>query len=279
MKKTLKSCAKINLGLKIRGKREDGFHEIETIMHEIDLHDTIEVEPAEKTSLKVEGCNLEAGEDNLLLKAYRMLQREFPGKIQEYKITLTKRIPLGSGMGGGSSNAISLLSYIAECDLANDIRVQKQDEWAAALGSDTNFFLKGGTALCRGRGEKVEQCADNTFYFNLIIPPFSCFTPKVFSHYVARPWPRNWTGFESSARIAEPVNDLKSPCFMAYPELKELYESLKSSECSLYLSGSGSTLFTFHTSCVERDSYSDLLRESVTQKGASLIRAESYFRS
>ena len=147
---------KINLGLDILRRREDGFHDLETVMVPVlELYDVVEVE-------RVEGCSAfeQRGlvvdcdaEQNLCMKALRLMQRLYG--IGEAKITLDKRVPFGAGLGGGSSDATAVILALNE--LYNlGLSEERLVEIAAMIGSDTAFFVRNTPQLCTGRGEKME---------------------------------------------------------------------------------------------------------------------------
>jgi len=267
--------AKVNLGLKILGRREDGFHELITLMHELDLHDTIEIKASERDHLMVTGIAVPVTRDNLLFRALDAI-RQRGYEVPPLEIRLEKRIPVGGGLGGGSSDAVGLLTALGR---RFGIDEDALDDLAAKLGSDTNFFLRGGTSLCRGRGEKVERLPDRDWYFNLVLPDFSCSTPKVFSqvqlgtHHDVNVGEigRNWAKGEGYGD-----NDLLDPCCRAYPGMQAVLASARDVGVELCLSGSGSTCFTCHASPLERDRVTDQLRAGKLL--ATILPARSYHR-
>jgi 4-diphosphocytidyl-2-C-methyl-D-erythritol kinase len=149
---TLPAYAKINLVLEVLGRRDDGYHEVATVMQTLSLQDTLSLEKGKGMELSCNIPGLVSG-DNLVLRAARMLQ-EATGYSGGARIFLHKRIPVAGGLGGGSSDAAAVLqglNQLWELNLSRDRLV----ELAARLGSDVPFFLYGGTALARGRGEKI----------------------------------------------------------------------------------------------------------------------------
>lgn len=146
---------KINLGLDIIRRREDGFHDLETVMIPVlGLYDVVEVERVEGTStFEQRGLTVDCdAEQNLCMKALRLMQRLY--RVGEAKITLDKRVPFGAGLGGGSSDATAVilaLNEIYELGLSEERLV----EVAAMIGSDTAFFVRNTSQLCTGRGEKM----------------------------------------------------------------------------------------------------------------------------
>ncbi len=153
---SLPSYAKINLGLTIKGKRPDGFHEIETILQQISLKDEIEIStlPHNDTEFTCSDGSLPTDDDNLCVRAAQVLRKKTHCQLGA-KIALTKNIPFGAGLGGGSSNAAAVLLALNKLwDL--DLRRSELEEIAACIGSDVPFFIEGGTALAVGRGERLE---------------------------------------------------------------------------------------------------------------------------
>lgn len=160
--------AKINLSLLIADKRPDGFHNLETIMHKITFYDELFFEKCEKgIELICKGLWSPAGQDNLVYKAAKLFY-ESTAKEPEIKITLTKNIPAGSGLGGASSDAaatILALNKIYDKPL-NDKQLCKIAEF---LGSDVSFFLTGPMAICSGKGEKVTEIEKNFSFSALVV--------------------------------------------------------------------------------------------------------------
>ena len=149
----VRSFAKINLALAVLGPRDDGYHEIRTVYQTIDLCDTLELLPSATLELECEGLSGLPCQDNLVWRAARSLLDEYPG-AGGARILLRKRIPMGSGMGGGSSNAAATLLGLTRL-WGIDPPQARLRGIAASLGSDVPFFLTGGTALGIGRGEEV----------------------------------------------------------------------------------------------------------------------------
>ncbi len=149
---TVKAPAKLNLTLEVLGKRPDGFHEIRSVIQSIDLCDTLHFENGEQVSVK---CDMEgwSAEASLVSKAVGLMRSVFGGS-RGALITIEKRIPLMSGLGGDSSDAAAVLHGLNEL-WGLGLSQEKLLEMAAQLGSDVFFFLHGGTALAEGRGEKI----------------------------------------------------------------------------------------------------------------------------
>lgn len=158
---TTRAFAKINLGLRILGKREDGYHNIETAFHRISLFDEIIFEPSSTLSLSCNHHDLPTDDSNLCVRAAGMLQKVFRinGGVH---ITLKKNIPVGAGLGGGSSDAAAVLKTLPSW-WNETIEDDQLFNLALELGADVPYFLKPGTAYATGKGEILE-------YFDLDIP-------------------------------------------------------------------------------------------------------------
>ena len=166
---TLKAYAKINLGLRILRKQEDGYHDIETLLHRIDLLDEICLEPAPTISLTCQKPDLPTDGRNLCVRAAQILQQEVKIKAGVH-ITLKKKIPIGAGLGGGSSDAASTLLGLIKLWLL-DLPHATLHSLALQLGSDVPYFLSLGTAYATGRGEKLECFHLNIPYWIVLVYP------------------------------------------------------------------------------------------------------------
>lgn len=241
--------AKINLYLKILGKRPDGFHELETLMCPVSLADELELEPA-KEGIQLEvstenGDILSSGPGNLIWKAAQAVQ-ERAGIKAGVRISLNKRIPMGGGLAGGSSDAAATLLAVnklwnAELDNATLMEI------AAKLGSDVAFFLQSHPAICTGRGENVHPVhLKNLPWAVLINPGFSVPTPWAYKIYATTPSQGDegktfdWT--ENGITLK---NDLEPAVFSKYLWIKETKTWLRKQPLVIesLMSGSGATVF------------------------------------
>ena len=155
--------AKINLFLRIVGKRPDHFHEIDTLMHPIGLWDELEVQalpevhaPASGLSLECEGVDLADPEKNTVGQMYFLMKKRFPNEVPACRICLRKTIPMQAGMGGGSADAAGALLALERLAELN-LRAEERNEIASAIGSDVAFFLGNAPAIAKGRGERIEM--------------------------------------------------------------------------------------------------------------------------
>ena len=174
MSRTLvvKARAKINLGLSVLGSRPDGFHQLETVMQQISLHDTLLFEPYSTGSTYNLCCSTPEldGPDNLVSKAADLLQGQVCAKLPGVRVTLYKNIPVEAGLAGGSSDAAAALvglNKFWQLGLSNRILY----ELAGRLGSDVPFCLHGKTALARGRGEQLEPLPLLPFFWVVLALP------------------------------------------------------------------------------------------------------------
>jgi 4-diphosphocytidyl-2-C-methyl-D-erythritol kinase len=249
------SFAKINRDLRVLGKRKDGFHELETVFQTVDLSEEIDFfegeEGSGEVSLEIEGADLPVDETNLILRAAAALASH-TGTRRGARIHLSKKIPIGGGMGGGSSNAAATLRALSEL-WKLPVAPADLQRIAASLGSDVSFFLVGGRARGRGRGEVVTPLPDGPEEWALLVfPPFSLSTAEVYGRVRAR----SLTGSPSATKVSGSEtgvgpdrNDLEQAAESLRGELRRIRSALAGAGArSARLSGSGSTVFgTFGT--------------------------------
>ena len=163
----LPSLAKLNLDLRILHKRPDGFHELRSIFQTVSLRDTItvQIEPAKKTDVSLDS-SIDIP-DNIVLRAAHLILEQVHVRAR-IRFKLDKKIPMGAGLGGGSSNAASVLIGLPAI-LGKRINPERLLEHAATLGSDVPFFLRGGTALALGRGTELYPLPELPSHFGLIV--------------------------------------------------------------------------------------------------------------
>ena len=242
--------AKVNLQLRILGKRFDGFHEIETLMVPLSLADTLTMEKTSSKGLTFT-CNderLPLDESNLVVKAVKAFQNRtgFGGGIS---IHLQKSIPHGAGLAGGSSDAAATLIGLNDL-CSSGLRSDELAELAAPIGSDISFFLARSAAICRGRGEIVEPVSTLPRIPLLLIKPgFEVPTPWAYQHWSTS---RKVSGFHYAAQEmvwGELVNDLERPVFEKFLFLGLIKNWLMSQPETVgtLMSGSGSTVFAVLT--------------------------------
>ena len=176
------ACAKVNLFLDVTARRDDGFHDIKSVMHSVSLSDylTISAEASDETSVilttNIEG--LSVGEDNLICRAARSYLTRFNINAR-VNIALEKHIPIGAGLGGGSTDAAATLRGLRRIfGLGSDDELLRICE---SLGSDVPFCFIGGTAICTGRGERIEKCKSPDYHFVIAIGNERISTPKAYA--------------------------------------------------------------------------------------------------
>lgn len=242
--------AKINLFLEVTGKRPDGYHELVTVMHPVGIVD--ELRCRRSPDARVRGDLEELGEKNLIVKAIRAMQR-FARTSRGMEVLLTKRIPTGAGMGGGSADAAAA---IAAYNQVHRLRASERDlqEVAASVGSDVAFFLCGRTALCTGRGEIVQPVrVGRRLHFVHVYPGFESSTAQVYGRLKLSLTPRKADVntlleplAEGSVRGIGKVlyNRLEAPAFENHPPLRALKRALlRRGFSGVLMSGSGSSFF------------------------------------
>ena len=251
----VRSFAKINLGLRIVRKRSDGFHDIETIFQQIDLHDDMTIVATNDGHIRITtstpACPADAS--NLAYRAADLLRRELDKPQLGCRIHIDKNIPAGAGLGGGSSNGAVALKALNKLWYGSVSESQLID-LAARLGSDVPFFITGGMALGSGRGEKLAPIEQTFSYYGLLICP---------DVHISTAWVYNnlkltLTNNDNLAKFSGFIpklhetcewksvlrNDLKSVVFQAHPEFRSVIDDLyKVGAFYAQMSGSGSTLF------------------------------------
>jgi 4-diphosphocytidyl-2-C-methyl-D-erythritol kinase len=240
--------AKVNLSLRILGKRADGFHEIESRMVRISVTDSLRSEalaPGSGLQFTCDDPSLPTDESNLVVKAVRGLEQT-TGRRFDVSIHLTKRIPHGAGLGGGSSDAATTLLGLNE-GLGLQLTRETLSGIAASLGSDIPFFLYECACDCRGRGEIVEPVPDFPWRPRLFLvkPAFSVPTPWAYREWQGS---RELPGIDYGARPmtwGELVNSLERPVFAKHLVLADLKRFLgeQPGVAGALLSGSGSVVF------------------------------------
>jgi len=251
----LRAYAKVNIGLRVLGKRPDGFHNIETVFHEIDLYDEVTIEQADTISLTTSSPHVPSDARNLCFRAAEALRTRFRGKAG-VRISLRKNIPVGAGLGGGSSDAATVLVALNKFWNAGLDR-RALESLASTLGSDVPFFIRGGTAVGTSRGELLEYFdLRMPFWIVTATPPIHVSTSWAYSQVRARE--RKGGGdlrtlveegiTNPSAMQSIVTNDFEDYVFGEYPEIRRNRKRMKDLGAVFALmSGSGSSVFgLFH---------------------------------
>jgi 4-diphosphocytidyl-2-C-methyl-D-erythritol kinase len=243
-------CAKINIGLNIIGKRDDGFHNIESVFYPIPLHDVLEIlliEDSTNTSFINTGFNIDSPADsNLCVKAYRLMQTEF--NLQNIHIHLHKSIPFGAGLGGGSSDAAYIIKIVNEL-FKLQLSIVQMQELAAKIGSDCSFFIENTPSMAKGRGELLKPVdLDLKGMFLVLVKPDIHISTAIAYAGVMPKYPE----FNLEKLVSLPIdkwkdnikNDFEKHIFIKYPQLQEIKDSLYSlGAVYASMSGSGSTIY------------------------------------
>ncbi len=276
----VRAPAKINLSLLIADKRPDNYHNLETVMAKIAFYDEIFLESGKSSELEIvcKGNWSPEGKDNLVYKAAELFYKAIEKK-PDVRITLTKNIPAGSGLGGASSDAASTI--LALNKLHNGILPEnKLYDICAQLGSDVSFFLNGPLALCTGRGEKVEKIDKSLgFIIILILPNINISTKRVYGLYKVdmkrfNELSTKIRGYISDNKIALIpklcANMLAKTCFLVDNHLALLQVKIQEiTSMPVCLSGSGSALFVFSDDVSYHDV--DILRSEMISRNCNCI--------
>ncbi len=255
------SNAKINIGLKILNRRDDCYHNLDTVFAELEWGDILEFSPSTSgyelrftsevpnSEYPELSTKLPVDDSNLITKAYQLLRCTVGGVPTEYKVELTKRIPMGGGLGGGSSNAattLKALNQLWELGYSDE----KLQTLGAQLGADVPFFIKGGVQRGQGIGEKLQLLKfSETWYIVVVVPPIHCTTADAYQYYkkyLSDKWNnRNITGSELTKKdLTGLKNDFEPMIFEKFTEIEKTKSHLiESGAIYSSLSGSGSAVF------------------------------------
>jgi 4-diphosphocytidyl-2-C-methyl-D-erythritol kinase len=281
MRLRLMAPAKINWTLEVLGRRPDGFHNVKTILQTIDLSDSLELETATELTLEATGAGLPPPEDNLALRAARLL-RQRTGYNGGARMRLTKTIPVGAGLGGGSSDAAAALRGLDRL-WGLGLPPERLVELAAELGSDVPFFLRGGTALAEARGERITPLPDApTAAILVLVPPLSI--PQKTRRMYSLVGLKDYSDGAASDRLADALrqgrplkeSDLYdvfgSLAFQAFPELQTCRQALiQAGARAVHLAGSGPALFVL----VRDEEQRERLAGAAASVGAKAFAATS----
>jgi 4-diphosphocytidyl-2-C-methyl-D-erythritol kinase len=253
LKLTVRAHAKVNLDLRVLGVRPDGYHELRTVFQAIELHDTLVCSDTPGPfTLKCRTAGVPLDDSNLVWKAAAALWTALGrgGEIRDALVHIEKKIPVESGLGGGSADAAAALMAFGRMWGGAPITLLR--EVGATIGADVPFFLSGGTALGLGRGEEIYPLVDLPPHFVVIVrPPFGVSTAEAYAWYdedrtagyrenrelqqLPVPWP---------SRAAQMVNDLEPPVLRRHQEISGLKAQLRElGATAAAMSGSGSAVF------------------------------------
>ncbi len=273
MKETLSACAKINLHLRILKKRPDGYHDLETLFQEIDLCDQLSFTPiSDSISVHSAPETLLDEKDNLIYRAALLLKEKSKSR-QGCEIRVHKNIPLGAGLGGGSSDAATTLLTL---NRLWNTHLKQQDllQLALQLGSDVPFFLSGGLALAYGRGEKLVPLQIRPKYSGVLVyPDFGVSTAWAYknNNFVLTKSTKN-TKFIDPEDIQDPsawhsrfCNDLEPAVFRQHSALPRIHRFfVKQGAFYTRMSGSGSSIYGLFFDPAEAEAARYILQKTYT---------------
>ncbi|NGX60662.1 MAG: 4-diphosphocytidyl-2-C-methyl-D-erythritol kinase [Chlamydiae bacterium] len=238
------SPAKLNLFLRIMGKRPDGYHELASLFQAISLGDQITLSLGERDTLSCSDPRVPCTRENLAWRAVELFRKK-TGFISPVVVDIEKRIPMEAGLGGGSSNAATVLWGLNQLGGVG-VSDEELQLWSSEMGMDVPFFFSGGTAYCTGRGECVEDLLPlQAMRFSIFKMSEGLSTAKIYQTFRVE---------ESSSRDpkellegfyrgkGEFVNDLEGPAFRLLPKLGEMKRELEGEVQSVFMTGSGTAL-------------------------------------
>ncbi len=289
---TVTCNAKLNLFLKVYGKRPDGFHDIISIMQSIGLADTLVMEDSDNEGIHIEctNPNVPVDESNLVWKAAKLLLKETGRRAGGLRVRIEKNIPMMGGLAGGSTDgagALVGLNRLWKLGLEDEQIIRL----AARIGSDAPFCVVGGTSLVRGRGDVVEPLPEGIAHgslaggaFMLVLPPVQIETKRAYDildesrHTQVRKWEAltseyteildGWVRAIADGAIPAMFhNDFADPVFDSNPGLGAVYNNLRNTAGHAVLSGSGSSMFAWFDRAADaieaRDRYMPVAGEMV----------------
>ncbi len=252
----VRTPCKLNLFLEVAGRRADGYHDLDMIMEAIDLCDTLTVSrDADRIVLASDDPGIPTDRRNIIVQA---AERFFAaaGLPPRARMHLRKCVPVGGGLGGGSANGIGALRALMEL-YAAPLPREEQFRIACALGSDVPFFLHGGLARCRGRGEIVDPLGSGSpRRFAILVPPFGCSTAEVYSNLNFPLTSPRSIGTITAGSVEERIrngtlffNRLEDPAVALRPELARIMKKAREVGVDAHMTGSGACLFALLSDC------------------------------
>lgn len=254
------SPAKLNLGLRIVGKREDGYHLLKSVFCLIDLCDQIEIQltPSGKISL-IEHQQAWFYQKDLSFRAAKLLQEYTQSKFGA-NIKIKKVIPSGAGMGGGSSNAAAVLIVLNQL-WGTGLSCTELMQLGLQLGADVPFFIQGRNALVTGIGEIIQPIDVPQLYFVIVKPDFHITTKNVFTSLELNFEQINADAITIEQLIEQKTNDLETAVKIIYPQINEVFFKLNQYG-SAVMTGSGSCIYLSFTDKNEAKKVANILHPS-----------------
>ncbi len=275
MEEKISSYGKINLGLWVVGKRPDGYHDIYTVMHTISLKDEITIKPSSFLKVKSSSSLVPENEENIVYKAVKLFE-EYTGIPQNYEITIYKNIPVGAGLGGGSSNAAAVLKKLNQLS-GNVLEEKELYELAEKIGADVPFFIKGGMAIAEGKGEKLkhfEKPLKKEIF--IIYPNIQVSTERIYKLINEKLLTKEdkiniidslLAEYDIDKYLQSLENTLGEVAKELYPEIGEVINTLNYLGYKGHVSGSGSSVYSF-------GSPSEEVKKACELRGWKLFKTE-----
>ena len=274
------SPAKINLRLEILKEREDGYHEIRTILQKISLRDTLyfSLRKEKGISIKADFPTLPTGKSNLVYKAVQSMMRE-SGYRGGILVEIKKRIPLGAGLGGGSSNAATTLKAM---DQLLNLKVSRKRlmEMGLEIGADVPFFFLGGAAVGSGIGERLRKIELPVLWFVLIYPNFEVSTRRAYENFVLTNQ-RIHFSLQKFTKTPEGIshillNHLEEVVSKKYPQIDNMKKILCSAGAlAALMTGSGPTVYGIFSDGKSATEAYARIKELAKRRGWIVLKAQS----
>lgn len=245
-----KSYAKINLSLDVLSRREDGYHNIETIMQKVELHDVLDFQKADSGfELYADDESLSCGEDNLIYKAWKALC-EYTGRELPVRINLTKNIPIAAGLAGGTGNGAVTLKALNKMYNLN-LSSEELMKMSVKLGADFPYMIMGGTAIAEGIGEELKKTYDFSGVKVLIVNPgYGISTKEVYESLklgekkIKTDEIANMLKYKDVSKLKNLLyNKMEESVFQNHEDIREIKEKLRGFNSVSLMSGSGATVF------------------------------------
>lgn len=239
--------AKINLGLFLTEKRDDGYHNLQTVFYPIKIHDVVELVDADETSILIKGIDIPGdATENICLKAFKTLQADF--NLPHQQIVLLKNIPVGAGLGGGSSDAAFLVKLVNQ-KFKLDLSDAQMESYVRPLGADCAFFIKNKPTYAFAKGDEFEELDIDlsAYYLVLVKPSVHVSTAQAYSKVKVK---QPSTSLKDLIHLplddwqAQILNDFEPSVFENYPQIENIKTKLYLAGAKFALmSGSGSSVF------------------------------------
>jgi len=276
----LKSPAKVNLRLEILKRREDGYHDIRTIFQKISLYDTLSLSLKKEKGISIttDHPDLPVGKGNLIYQAVQMILKksEYQGGLT---VNIRKQIPMGAGLGGGSSNAATILKALNQL-LEVGLSAKALMKMGLHLGADVPFFFSGGAAMATGIGERLKKIDLPDLWYVLINPKFEVSTRWAYQNFVLTKRHFHFN-LQKFAKTPEGVsrllwNDLEGGVSKKYPQIQAMKKMLLSAGAlGALMTGSGPTVFGVFSVKEDAEKAYEKLNQKVTERGWIILKAES----